>query len=141
MKSLYANKNISLGKAIVIIGFFSILTIVFLCPFTGTMLTLKESHDMSTIPGGNNTPLDYTSHFIEMTSFTTQNISSSSVAYLFLLIISVLLFSFRWKSSSDLLSVSNLFIRKRLEILHIAQQLFYSWYSLFERAPNTATAT
>ena len=140
MNSLYGNQNIFLRKAIVVIGFFSVLAIVFLCPFTGTMPSLKESHAMSTIPGDSNAPLDHTSHLVELTSFTTQNISSSSVVYLFLLIISIVLFSFRGKPLPDLLSVSNFFIRKRLEILHIARQSFYRWYSLFEGAPNTVMA-
>ncbi len=143
MKSLYSNKNISLRKTIATICLFSILTIVFLCSFTGIMPFSQESHAMSTMPSDNNAPIDHPSHFTELTSFTTQNTSSSSVLYLFLLIISLVLFSFRGKPFlhfPTLLSASNFFIRKRSEILHIARQSFYSWYSLFERAPNTVRA-
>lgn len=147
MKSLYGNngnKSIFLRKTIVMIGFFSILAVVFLCSFTGTMSSSKENHAMSTMPVDSNAPLGHISHLVELTSFTTQKISSSSVLYLFLLVISIVLFSFRNKPLlhfPNLLSVSNFFIRKRLEILHIARQSFYNWYSLFERAPNTVRAT
>ncbi len=144
MNNLYDNKNILLKKVIVIIGFLSILAIVFLCSLAGTMPSLKESHGMSTMPVESNASLNHASYLIELTSFTTRNISSISVIYLFLLIISIVLFSSREKLYShflNLLSASNFFIRKRLEIFHIARQSFYSWYSLFERAPNTTMAT
>ncbi len=144
MNNLYDNKNILLKKMIVIIGFLSILAIVFLCSLTGTISFLKESHGMSTMPVDNNASPDHASYLIELTSFTTRNISSISVIYLFLLIISIVLFRSRGKTLlyfRNLLSASNFFIHKRLEIFHIARQSFYSWYSLFERAPNTTMAT
>ncbi len=144
MKSLYGNKNTSLRKMIVIIGIFSVLAIIFLCPPVETILSLKGSHAMLTMNGDNNAPINHTSHFIELTSFTAKNTSLSSVVYLFSLIIFIALFSLRGKLHLHfpaLLSASNFFIRKRLNILHIARQSFYSWYSLFGRAPNTIMAT
>ncbi len=143
MKSLCSNKNIFLRKVIVTIGFFSILAVVLLCSFTGIMPFSKESHAMSTMPVDSNASPDHASYLVELTSFTTRNISSSSVVYLFLSIISIVLFSSRGKLHlyfPALLAVSNFFIRKRLEILHMARQSFYSWYSLFERAPSTVMA-